>query len=145
MDLPAPRLLREVALLRLDTVGRLVLLRDSGPTWEPLRFPVADADYEQTTARAAAHWWSPGTLSIADVTAHAWATEPGPPHGRRVERRLFLLTGPPGRLQPHPPQTGWHSLEEVLHHPTAPADLAALVEGYWEGWLPEGRHRIEWD
>ncbi|MEU3905564.1 hypothetical protein AB0F20_17235 [Streptomyces goshikiensis] len=150
MPIPPPRLRRIVLLLLLDRSRRSVLL-SGGRRLTPPSFTVAcGQSYHYAAARAAELRWGLPLLQIAPVVCHVWATPPGRPGGVRTERRLLmasvrqpdllrLLKKPPARTQ-------WRPLDSLRQRdsPTEPVDLAAIIEGYWDGWLPDGPLTVDW-
>lgn len=41
--------------------------------------------------------------------------------------------------------TRWWSLAELAAVTTRPTDLALVIQGYWEGWLPDGPLSVDWE
>ncbi|SFX45708.1 hypothetical protein SAMN02787144_1003167 [Streptomyces atratus] len=150
MPLPSPRLTRIAHLLLLDHRRHRVLLRDAADALTPPHIVCGTRQsYHQAATQAAGTWWGLTSWEAVPVIGHAWATPPGADRGRRTERRLLMATVTHPlrpRSEPAQLQVRWWNLGQVRqsHRPTHPTELADIVEGYWDGWLPDGPLTVEW-
>lgn len=112
------------------------------PTLPALRRRTGEP-YRTAAARLARAMAPAGTLRFGKVTGRIPAAEHGSTAKQRAEHRLFTAHVPaPGDL--HPPWDGaqllWspyrEAAEQVAH--LSIADLDAFLQGYVEGWIPDG-------
>ncbi|MGQ4713574.1 hypothetical protein ACUN22_07810 [Streptomyces anulatus] len=67
-----------------------------------------------------------------------------------MERRLLLILLPPGTPRPTAApgahHASWWPITRLLagEAATRPAELAAFLDGYVQGWLPDGQHALDW-
>lgn len=155
MTVPAPRLRRVVLIVLLDRCRRTALLVKRAGLWSPLtaRIP-GGSSYQKSAAQVVQARAGNVTFRYGAVVGHVWASWPEPRSGTRIERRLLLaipadplsadaarrlaVTGPlPAR---------WWTPGELRESgvPVVPPELADVVDGYWEGWLPDGPLTLEW-
>ncbi|RPK62483.1 hypothetical protein EES44_16925 [Streptomyces sp. ADI96-15] len=129
-----------------------VLLLDHGSFWQPPQVLVgANQSCRSAVRDAARHWWELPDPRIADSVGTRWSRTAARTDHRRVERRLLLVLLPPGTPRPHadgPATTrvSWWPVTRLLAGEviTRPAELAAFLDGYLQGWLPDGQHALDW-
>ncbi|WP_405728574.1 hypothetical protein OG607_26815 [Streptomyces sp. NBC_01537] len=88
------------------------------------------------------------------VVGHVWASEPQSPSGIRIERRLLLVipaspldTDAVRNLAENGPLPArWWTPVELRESGVrvAPPELPDVVDGYWDGWLPDGPLTLDW-
>ncbi len=126
-----------IALTRPETLG------DGRPSTLPAIRRRTSEPHRQTAARLARAMAPAGALRFGKVTGRIPAVAPDARRQLRAERRLFTAHVPaPGDL--HPPWDGvqlvWvpygEAAAQVAH--LAIADLDAFLQGYVEGWIPDG-------
>lgn len=156
MVIPAPRLQRVVLVAILDRDRGTVLLSDQEGSWSPMACPAADPDHSSAHAANYARALGIPTVHIGAVVGRIWASMPAAASGGRIERQL-LLTIPDeplssadlGRISTlgHARPTRWWSPAELRRDAVRvlPSELPDVVDGYWEGWLPDGPLTLAWD
>ncbi|MFD7417524.1 hypothetical protein ACFVZ3_39810 [Kitasatospora purpeofusca] len=148
MSVPSPRLRRETYLLLCDAPRRRLLLSAGPGPLAPPQVPApAGCGHREAAEAAAGAWWGLKAHALAPVTGHGWASAPVP-GGVRTERRLLLATAcDPPRSGQGPGGLRWWPLERLRGclWPTVPSELAEIVEGYWDGWIPDGPLTVEWN
>lgn len=151
-DLP-PSLRRIAHLLLLDRSRECALLSTEGPVLTPPAVSLRPGqDFHQAVTEAARSWWGVEALPISPLIGHGWATALGSPSSLRSERRLLMTSlahlPEPARsnLGEGPARSRWWPLAALRQYPglTSPLDLHLIVEGYWDGWLPDGPLSLDW-
>lgn len=129
-----------------------VLLHDHTLFWQPPQTEVRTGQSFRSAVRnAARHWWGLPHAPIASTTGIPW-THPHVPadHRHAPQRHLLLVLLPPDAPRPHPGpgahRTSWWPIARLLagEVATRPAELAAFLDGYLQGWLPDGQHALDW-
>ncbi|MER6401750.1 hypothetical protein ABT263_37810 [Kitasatospora sp. NPDC001603] len=93
--------------------------------------------------RAARHWWGlPARLAAVAGTAHSAPARGLPAH-------LALVIAPAGHglpsSGPGPGPWRWWPVAALQHEPgVRPRELAPFLDGYLQGWLPDGIHGLCW-
>lgn len=138
----------DVLLACFDPAHRIALIRPGMPgDGRPPALPAirhrTGEPYGKAAARLARAMAPAGALRFGKVTGRIPAAERGSAAQQRADRRLFTAHVPaPGDL--HPPCGGaqlvWLPSGEAAAQVThlAIADLDAFLEGYVEGWIPDG-------
>ncbi|MFH9425424.1 hypothetical protein [Streptomyces sp. NPDC017529] len=140
--IPGPRLRRVVRLVALDEAGLLLLAAAPGTavgTLPALWLRPGDsyaAAARHLQQRLGVHVLRPGTVS-----GHRWAPA-GP--ALRVEERFHLVRVRRGSSV-SPPGHHWCQPGRVPPHGPRWAEVHRLIEGYLQGWIPDGPIRLEWD
>ncbi|MBA2806909.1 hypothetical protein E0500_005475 [Streptomyces sp. KM273126] len=138
----------DVLLACFDPAHRIALTRPEtlGDEWPPALPAIrrrTGEPYRQAAARLVRAMAPAGVFRFGKVTGRIRAAEPGSAAQQRAERRLFTAHVPaPGDL--HLPWGGaqlvWFpygaAAAQVAH--LAIMDLDAFLEGYVEGWIPDG-------
>jgi hypothetical protein len=155
VTIPAPRLRRVVLVVLLDRRRRTALLVKWAGLWSPLAARVrGGSSYKEAADEAVRVRAGNVAMGYGAVVGHVWATKPEPRSGARIERRLLLATpvdplsaGAVRRLAAVGPLPArWWTPGELRESgvPVAPPELANVVDGYWDGWLPDGPLTLEW-
>ncbi|MGW1225897.1 hypothetical protein [Streptomyces sp. NPDC002530] len=152
MEPPSLRPHDVAALALVDCSRAQVLLCDRTHFWQPPHIAVRTGRSRHLAVRdAARRWWGLRHAQVASTVGIAWTRTPDlAGHPRAADRRLLLVLLPPGIPRPHAgPGTQrmcWWSVEQLLagEADTRPAELAAFVDGYLQGWLPDGQHGLAW-
>jgi hypothetical protein len=147
--IPAPRLRRVLLMVLLERQRRAMLLVQWTGSWSPLAVRVTGGssyvDVASETVRARL-----GNVSVryGAVVGHLWASRPQPISGVCVERRLLLVipseplsSQSVQRLADESPlPLRWWTAEQLrsVEADVFPPELPNVVDGYWEGWLPDG-------
>ena len=138
----------DVLLACFDPAHRIALIRpeatgDGRPPALPAVRRRTGEPYRQAAGRLARAMAPAGGLRFGHVTGRNPAAGRGSAAQQRVERRLFTAHVPAsGDL--HPPQEDTHlvwspygeAAAQLAH--LAIADLDAFLQGYVEGWIPNG-------
>ncbi len=138
----------DVLLACFDPAHRIALVRPGMPAGgRPPALPAArrraGEPYRQAADRLAGAMAPAGALRFGKVTGRIPAVAPGNAAQQRAERRLFTAHAPaPDDL--HAPADGaqlmWlphgDAAAQVTH--LAIADLDLFLQGYAEGWIPDG-------
>ncbi|WP_335938020.1 hypothetical protein [Streptomyces sp. PTD5-9] len=152
MEPSSPRPHAVAALALVDRSCAHVLLCDHTLFWQPPHTSVRTGQSCHLAVRdAARRWWGLRHVQIAGTVGIPWTQPPAPAdHCHTVDRRLLLVLLPPTTPRPRPgPGTrrmSWWSVEQLLagEAATRPAELAAFLDGYLQGWLPDGQHGLAW-
>lgn len=147
--LPAPRLRRVLLMALLERRSRAVLLVDWAGFWSPLAVRVTGvSSYVDAVSETVRVLLGDAPVRYGAVVGHLWATHPQPESGIRVERRpMFVIptaplcTGIIDRLADQLPSPArWWTSEQLRKAGVTvfPPELPEVVEGYWDGWLPDG-------
>ncbi|MEV5199548.1 hypothetical protein [Streptomyces sp. NPDC053720] len=147
---PQPRAVTALALV--DRSRAEVLLCDHTLFWQPPLTEVCTGQSSRSAVRdAARHWWGLGHAPVAGTVGVPWTHPPAQAdHPHAVKRRLLLVLLPPGTPRPCPgpgtPGMSWWPVARLLagEAATRPAELAAFLDGYLQGWLPDGQHGLAW-
>ncbi|MFD7224496.1 hypothetical protein ACFV9P_26320 [Streptomyces sp. NPDC059892] len=101
------------------------------------------------------HMGSSLAVRYGDVVGHVWASQPRRAPGTRIERRLLLAIPqtpfPPGSARRIasgcPRRARWWTPDQLREcaAPIQPAELPDIVDGYWDGWLPDGPLTLDWN
>jgi hypothetical protein len=149
MLLPGPLFLRLVTLVAIDTQERVGLLHRPGAANARCSLPRCSLrvgeTYSRAAARLAADCFEDQAVMWGTVVGRRWAP---PPEGRprtRVEEHVFLARiCTPAALSPAADRTRsaltWvprTALDSILHEHHADT-TATLVDGYLDGWIPDG-------
>lgn len=138
----------DVLLACFDPAHRIALIRRDAPGGgRRLDLPTtrrrADEPYRQAADRLAGAMAPAGALRFGKVTGRIPAVAPGNSAQQRAERRLFT-THAAARGDLHAPGDG-AQLVWLLHGDAAAqmthlaiADLDLFLQGYAEGWIPDG-------
>lgn len=147
--IPAPRLRRVLLLLLLERSSRAMLLVQWRGSWSPLAVRVTGRSSYLNVASQTVHARL-GNVPVryGAVVGHLWASGPQPGSGVRVERRLLLgvpseplLSQSLQRLVDESPlPLRWWTPEQLRSAEAGvlPPELPNIVDGYWEGWIPDG-------
>ncbi|MER7673146.1 hypothetical protein ABTY61_32455 [Kitasatospora sp. NPDC096128] len=145
--MPTPRSARPhwaVAVLLLDRPAEQVLLSYRHGRWTPpLTCAPARTACPQAALRAARHWWGLPRAQLAAVAGAARTAALGLP------AHLALVLAPAGYplplCGPGPGPWRWWPVAALQHEPgVRPRELAAFLDGYLQGWLPDGTHTLCW-
>ncbi|MGW1169926.1 hypothetical protein [Streptomyces sp. NPDC002550] len=143
----------DVLLACFDPAHRVALIRPGSPVdGRPPALPAvqrrAGEPYRRAAVRLARAMDSAGALRFGKVIGRIPAAGRNSAAQQRAQRRLFTAHVPaPGDL--HPPwdraQLLWFPYGEVAAQTAdlAIADLGAFLEGYVEGWIPDGWITLE--
>ncbi|WP_405438125.1 hypothetical protein [Streptomyces anulatus] len=128
-----------------------VLLHDHTSFWQPPQVWVGGGRSCRAAVRdAARRWWELSDPRVAESVGTPWSRTPEITRHSGVERRLLLVLLPPGAPRPHtgPAVTpaSWWPITRLLAGDviTRPAELPAFLDGYLNGWLPDGQHALNW-
>lgn len=140
-------------MVPIDPVRRAAMLIRGRDGWSTWRARVNNgADYEAAAIRLVGRLFPMvAAVEVAPVVGHLWATPPLPGTGARTEARLFLAITP-GMAERSSASGGeqtrsrWFSHEELTQRQGAmhPPELPSVIDGYWDGWLPDGPLTLEW-
>ncbi|MGW0645872.1 hypothetical protein [Streptomyces badius] len=146
---PPPTAVVDLALVSRSPAQ--VLLHDHASFWQPPQVRVNAGQSCRSAVRdAARRWWQLTDPRIGHSVGAPWAPTSTRPDRGRVERRLLLVLLPPGTPRPHTgPLTArafWWPVTCLLAGDvvTRPAELGVFVDGYLQGWLPDGQHALDW-
>ncbi|MEV0886422.1 hypothetical protein AB0J03_21640 [Streptomyces microflavus] len=138
-------------LALVDRSQAEVLLHDHMSFWQPPHVEVRAGQSCRSAVRdAARHWWGLPDAEVATTVGIPWSRTPEPEDHDRAERRLLLVLLPPGALRPAAGpgarNASWWPITRLLAGEvvTRPAELAAFLDGYLQGWLPDGQHALDW-
>ena len=149
MYTPGPRLARFAYVVPIDPVHRAVLLSHRVGAWTPARTRIqGDGNYESAALKLARQL-VPSHIAIhrlALVVGHGWASPPKPGSGSRAEARVLLAITPEASLGRTHPHERWFSQQELLSPQikVRPSEVVTFIDGYWGGWLPDGRITLDW-
>lgn len=141
--LPAPRFRRVAKLVAIDSAHRIALLPHHAGhrTWVlPQRCARLDETYGDVVAELCGNLLASYPIRLGSVTGHRWAPVPEG-LGPRAEARFYIV-----RVHAKPVNEGpgrgtlWAPravLELWLGRPDVET-VKALVDGYLDGWLPDG-------
>ncbi|MEV8327096.1 hypothetical protein [Kitasatospora sp. NPDC056731] len=136
---------RAVAVVLLDRPAERVLLHQAAGRWTPpLTSATARAACPQAALLAARRWWGLPRARLAAVAASAHTA---PAHGGPAH--LALVIAPAGfPLPPRGPAPGpwrWWPVAALRSEAAVrPHELAVFLDGYLQGWLPDGTHTLSW-
>jgi hypothetical protein len=150
MHLPDPRLRRVATLVAIDPDQRVALFLLVGSTQPHWVLPKSTVQlmesYSEAVVRLSARCLGSRALRWGSVVAHRWASPPSGAPLTRTEEHIFIA-----RAGPSPPRSPSHadatdsdaawmpraSLGRLLQE-THLDSTASLVDGYLDGWLPDG-------
>ncbi|MFD5410386.1 hypothetical protein ACFWCB_14155 [Streptomyces sp. NPDC060048] len=150
MTVPSARPRRIAHVLLLDRSLDRVLLSGKEDILSPPSVLLRPGQgYHKAAVEAARTWWGVDSLPIGRVTGHGWC---GAPDQRTSERSLLMasLAHLPEPVRSNLPEgpagCRWWQLADLRQHPgpTSPVDLHLIIEGYWDGWLPDGPLSVDW-
>ncbi|MBT2429724.1 hypothetical protein J7F02_30030 [Streptomyces sp. ISL-112] len=152
MEPTAPPPTAVVDLALVSSSPAQVLLHDHTSFWQSPQVRVNAGQSCRSAVRdAARRWWQLADPRIGDCVGVPWSRPPELPGRGPVERRrLVLVLLPPGIPRPHagPAATpaSWWPVTRLVNGevPTRPAELAVFLDGYLQGWLPDGQHALDW-
>ncbi|MFB6650924.1 hypothetical protein ACFCWW_03430 [Streptomyces microflavus] len=147
-SLPAPRFRRVAKLIAIDSAHRIALLsrRTGHRTWVlPQRCARLDETYGDAVAELCGNLLASYPIRLGSISGHCWAPAP---EGLtpRAETRFYIV-----RVDAKPVDEGpgrstlWAPRAVVglwLGHPDVEA-VKILVDGYLDGWLPDGPITLE--
>ncbi|MEU5425860.1 hypothetical protein AB0H73_09655 [Streptomyces olivoreticuli] len=148
MTSSVPRVRRVVLIVLLSDEGHVFLWQpDGGPLWWPIRLEVpASGSYLSVLDRWQREFPLPG-MRRGRVTGRLAVASAVAGEVARVEYRLFIfkVAGPVADIELFCPTVRWWPLEILRDASGAlfPRDLGALMEGYAEGWVPDGPITLE--
>lgn len=155
MVIPAPRLRRVVLVALLDRQRRTVLLTDQEGAWSPVACHATRPGHSSAYAVNYVKTLGIPPVRIGAVVGRIWASMPAAASGRRIERQLLLAISDdplPAAFEPHfstlgrNQSTRWWTPDQLRRDavPVLPKELPDVVDGYWDGWLPDGPLTLDW-
>lgn len=155
MRLPGPRFSRLVTLVAIDDAQRVALFPQPAPSpwrWALPQCTVQPLEpYSQAAVRLAVHCFGDRDMRWGSVVGRRWAPPPAGTFPARVEEHVFIAragpsppggpaqAGRPDRIAVWTPRA---SLGPILREPHLDT-TATLVDGYLDGWLPDGPITLE--
>ncbi|WP_329176845.1 hypothetical protein [Streptomyces sp. NBC_01477] len=133
----------------LERHSRTVLLVKWAGFWSPLAVRVGDgSSYVDAASAIVRAKLGDVPFRYGAVVGHLSASGPQSESGTRVERRLLLVIPPEPlssvtveRLADHSPlPVRWWTPGQLRKAEVSvfPPELPEVVDGYWDGWLPDG-------
>ena len=126
-----------------------MLLVQWAGAWAPLAMRITGrSSYQEVASQTVRARLGDVPVRFGAVVGHLWATGPQPGSGVRVERRLLLAVP----SEPLPRQSlqrlvdestlplRWWTSEQLrsAEADVFPPELPDIVDGYWDGWIPDG-------
>ncbi|MEU8719552.1 hypothetical protein [Streptomyces antimycoticus] len=138
---------RTVLIVLLSHDSRTILLDQSTSTatWWPLRL---DVPRGSSSAKVMRRWQRQDTalrnLHRGGVTGYltTTASSPAGPTTQKYRVMIFKLSEPttPGSV---PPSAQWWPITQLKQATLFPRELGLFMEGYVEGWIPDGRITLD--